>query len=273
MCACACVSSDTAGQPFPCVHQGCTKSFVQLHQMKKHSKTPHGPGGEVAGGGGGGGGGGRGRKRAVAAEDSDAEYEELVLVAAEAAKKHRGRPPALTRVTAPSMEEQQADEELARTMAPAARARSRTPHGAEEAEAASVLVAVELEAATERPLTPLDHDHRSSMVMSPTSLLLSNTTWQAAGRASLWSPLPGAFGSDGHGGTPLPPLEDLQNSPSATPVRNFMPSSGAFMPIPEGSGSVSSLSSQQEPSYPAPSLVTPSRPIPSPMPVSSVYKI
>jgi hypothetical protein len=155
-------------------------------------------------------------------------------------------------------------------MAPAARARSRTPHGAEEAEAASVLVAVELEAATERPLTPLDHDHRSSMVMSPTSLLLSNTTWQAAGRASLWSPLPGAFGSDGHGGTPLPALEELHGSPASTPVRNFVPSSGAFVPIPEAGGSASSL---QEPSYPAPSLVTPSRPIPSPMPVSSVYKL
>ncbi len=260
-------------KPFPCVHAGCKKSFVQLHQMKKHSKTPHGAGGGGGGGGGaaaGGGGGGRGRKRVVLTESSDAEYEELVLVAAEAAKKQKGRP-VPPRVVV-STEDQRADEELARTVA-SGRGRARTPQSAAEAEAAGALAAVEMEVATERPLTPLDHD-RSSMVMSPTSLLLSNTNWQAgSGRTTLWSPTPGSFVTDGHGGTPLPALDELHSSTPTTPVRHFATASsfvpsGAFVPI----GSSDPPTTQGEPSFPPPSHVTPSRPIPSPLPVNPMFK-
>jgi hypothetical protein len=123
------------------------------------------------------------------------------------------------------------------------------------------------EAVPPRGMTPLDAESRMAMVISPTSLLLSNTNLQSTRPAHnhVWSPQ--TF-TDQHsfGSTPTLP-EGLDDHPN-TPVRNFVSIAprDSFKPIPQD---------MTEKAYPMTKVtvtkVTPSRPIPSPLP-APMYK-
>ena len=276
-------------KPFVCPHKTCGKAFVQLHQMKKHSKTPHE------------GSGNRSRKRQTRKqEDSDSEYGEVPVVAEEgsesivggvasagSAKRNRRQPPEVIVSVVVGDEDDEPELQLLgarelRVRSPMERFRVTSPL---ELEAAAGLLGA---ASPARPFTPVEvGGERLGGVLSPTSLLASNTHLypgnsndnRPGGRlGSLWSPV--SFASDHRtlfGSTPTPPM--LDDHPN-TPVRAFSSQAPetAFVPISHNAGQQQQNQSghggegeegeAQSVHYFAPVVVVkPSRPSPLPAPM------
>ena len=245
-------------RPYVCPNHGCGKAFVQLHQMKKHSKTPHDNGSA-----------GRGRKRVDrrrdndGGEDNDADYGGV-----------SGGPPLQKPRAAPVDDNvvHEADKELAALGDGALdRFRAASPL---ELDAAAGLANASEDGATSPSM-------RLPGIVSPTSLLAHNTSLQmAAGRAALWSPLGFAnMGGQGHGAgdrlmhgsTPTPPV--LDEHPN-TPVRGFTAQapSSAFVPISsEPQHEMQRTEGTNGELAWLPVVVKPSRPLPSPLP-APMYK-
>lgn len=232
-------------KPFACTQQGCDKRFVQLHQMKKHSKTPHGPSSR-----------GRGRReRDDGEEESDPRTKPV----------RSSKRPSLSPgghvgewgVGVPSVAGAPLDAPLHH---------HDSLLGGEEDEARELEAAHALELVRSSPVPPEllqgtqghmmvvgsaaapgtggaggagDHLDRSVMV-SPTSLLFINTRWHTlpTQRSMAWSPTP-FVGTESTGTTPTPPVLDDLNTGPGTPVGAFVPlnlearpASNIFRPIP-----------------------------------------
>lgn len=296
-------------KPFACSQGGCPKRFVQLHQMKKHAKTPH-AGASTAPSrkrvkppaivGAAPAGAGAARPRRVSRDGSS---DDAINVKAgdETPAKRRSRGSAAGAAGGPGPDEGAVDAVGGGAAAEAEASgwqregrRNRGVLSEEEADAVDALVRVEEE---ERPVTPLDAPVDRSMVVSPTSLLLSNTKWQqAGGRTSLWSPpgfslgsLSSFLGDDLRSLPVLPTLLDEApgfNPPTPIPFA-FGPSPpvelGAFVPIAGSAvrpiavpATVAPLAAAVAPGPAAAadgSPQFPSRPAPSPLPVEPLlYK-
>lgn len=246
----------THHKPFLCTHDGCGKRFVQLHQMKKHTKTPHSsasraaisssaPKPEKK----------RRRKIGESADDANGGEgdEDGVPLAARRARRATARATfGAEDVDALGLGggDDDGDYVAELTWQPPSKARragqATVSGSSREEEAAAVLqqvsmspVAPELFAVPDgraspalgmydspARATPLSFAFdRAHGVVSPTSLLASNTRWYSAGdqsleRPSLWSPLPvvpGAADSLQATSAPTPPVPEAYSNGN-TPV-------------------------------------------------------